>query len=56
MARKIIDLSVVLDDTIPADPPNLEALPATGFDIMAFPVKVAHASAGWCRAAAVFND
>ena len=27
MARKIIDLSVVLDDTIPADPPNLEALP-----------------------------
>ena len=35
---------------------NLESLPATGFDVMAFPVKVARASAGWCRAVAVLHD
>ena len=35
---------------------NLDQLPATGFDVMAFPVKVAKASAGWCRAVAVIHD
>ena len=35
---------------------NLEALPATGFEIMALPVKVARASAGWCRAVALIDD
>ena len=35
---------------------NLDQLPATGFEVMALPVKVAKASAGWCRAVAVFDD
>jgi len=35
---------------------NLEALPATGFEIACFPVKIARASAGWCRAVAIFED
>jgi kynurenine formamidase len=35
---------------------NLEALPATGFTVACFPVKVARASAGWCRAVAILND
>jgi kynurenine formamidase len=35
---------------------NLEALPATGYEVMALPVKVAKGSAGWCRAVAVFHD
>ena len=32
---------------------NLEALPATGFMVAAFPVKVHRASAGWTRAVAI---
>jgi kynurenine formamidase len=32
---------------------NLEALPATGFMVSCFPVKVRAASAGWCRAVAI---
>ncbi len=35
---------------------NLDSLPNTGFTVMAFPVKVARASAGWCRAVAVIHD
>jgi kynurenine formamidase len=35
---------------------RLEELPATGFDIICFPVKVHRGSAGWTRAVAVFND
>jgi len=35
---------------------NLDALPATGFEVMALPVKVARASAGWCRAVAMIHD
>jgi len=34
---------------------NLESLPATGFTVAAFPVKVAKGSAGWCRAVAIFD-
>ncbi|WP_392712516.1 cyclase family protein [Rhizobium ruizarguesonis] len=34
---------------------NLEALPATGFRIACFPVKIERASAGWCRAVAIFD-
>jgi kynurenine formamidase len=34
---------------------NLEALPATGFMISCFPVKVKAASAGWTRAVAIFG-
>ena len=35
---------------------NLEALPATGFEFMCFPVKIRAASAGWIRAVAVLQD
>ena len=35
---------------------NLESLPATGFEISCFPVKVLAASAGWTRAVAIFDD
>ena len=35
---------------------NLEALPATGFTIACFPVKIRGASAGWTRAVAIFDD
>ena len=35
---------------------NLESLPSTGFDIVAFPVKVKAASAGWTRAVAIINE
>lgn len=34
---------------------NLEALPSNGFTVCCFPVKVARASAGWCRAVAILN-
>lgn len=34
---------------------NLDQLPATGFDVMCFPVKVAKGSAGWCRPVAVLD-
>lgn len=34
---------------------NLESLPDTGFTVACFPVKVARASAGWCRAVAILN-
>jgi kynurenine formamidase len=32
---------------------NLDKLPATGFTISCFPVKIRAASAGWCRAVAI---
>ncbi|CAK7261734.1 protein of unknown function (plasmid) [Shinella sp. WSC3-e] len=32
---------------------NLDALPAIGFDVICFPVKVARGSAGWTRAVAI---
>lgn len=32
---------------------NLEALPATGFQVSCFPVKIKNASAGWTRAVAI---
>jgi kynurenine formamidase len=35
---------------------NLEALPAHGFTIACFPVKIAAASAGWTRAVAILED
>ena len=35
---------------------NLEALPATGFTIACFPVKIRAASAGWTRAVAIFEN
>jgi kynurenine formamidase len=34
---------------------NLEQLPATGFSIACFPVKIERASAGWTRAVAIFE-
>jgi kynurenine formamidase len=34
---------------------NLEALPAHGFDVSCFPVKIRGASAGWTRAVAIFE-
>jgi kynurenine formamidase len=34
---------------------NLEALPATGFTVSCFPVKIRAASAGWTRAVAIFD-
>lgn len=34
---------------------NLEVLPATGFTIACFPVKIRAASAGWTRAVAIFD-
>ena len=35
---------------------NLESLPANGFEVACFPVKVKAASAGWCRPVAIFRD
>jgi kynurenine formamidase len=35
---------------------KLETLPATGFELSCFPVKVEGASAGWIRAVAIFDD
>lgn len=35
---------------------NLEDLPATGFTLACFPVKIHAASAGWCRAVAIIED
>ncbi|GLT00156.1 cyclase [Sphingobium jiangsuense] len=35
---------------------NLEALPATGFTIACFPMKIRAASAGWTRAVAIIED
>ena len=35
---------------------NLEALPADGFTIACFPVKIARASAGWTRAVAIVDE
>ncbi len=35
---------------------NLDQLPATGFEVIALPVKVARASAGWCRPVAILSE
>jgi kynurenine formamidase len=35
---------------------HLETLPADGFTIACFPVKIHHASAGWTRAVAILDD
>ena len=35
---------------------NLAALPANGFEIACFPVKIKNASAGWSRVVAIFED
>ena len=35
---------------------NLESLPAYGFDVVCFPVKVTGGSAGWTRAVAIIDD
>ena len=35
---------------------NLEQLPATGFMVSCFPVKIAKASGGWTRAVAIIED
>lgn len=34
---------------------RLEELPATGFTVCCFPVKIKGASAGWCRAVALVD-
>ena len=34
----------------------LESLPASGFEVSCFPVKVHAASAGWTRAVAIFTE
>lgn len=34
---------------------NLDQLPGSGFEVVAFPVKVAKGSAGWCRAVAMID-
>jgi kynurenine formamidase len=35
---------------------SLEELPSTGFTLSCFSVKIEHASAGWCRAVAIFDE
>jgi kynurenine formamidase len=35
---------------------NLDKLPATGFQVVCFPVKVKDGSAGWTRAVAIIDD
>jgi kynurenine formamidase len=35
---------------------NLESLPADGFTVVCFPVKIRAASAGWTRAVAIVED
>lgn len=35
---------------------NLEQLPATGYKVICFPVKIHRASAGWTRAVAMFDE
>jgi kynurenine formamidase len=35
---------------------NLDLLPATGFEVIALPVKVARGSAGWCRPVAIIKN
>jgi kynurenine formamidase len=35
---------------------NLDALPASGFKVACFPVKIEKASAGWTRAVAIIED
>lgn len=35
---------------------NLDLLPASGFEVICFPVKIKNASAGWCRAVAVIES
>ena len=35
---------------------NLDQLPLTGYQISCLPVNVKDASAGWCRAVAIFRD
>lgn len=35
---------------------NLEALPAYGFTVSCFPVKIRKASAGWTRAVAILDE
>ena len=35
---------------------HLDQIPATGFTMSCFPTKVRGASAGWCRAVAIFED
>lgn len=35
---------------------NLEELPANGFKVACFPIKIAEGSAGWTRAVAIFED
>lgn len=34
---------------------NLDQLPSFGFTVCCFPIKIAHASAGWCRAVAIID-
>jgi kynurenine formamidase len=35
---------------------NLESLPASGFTVSCFPYKIRHASAGFVRAVAIFEE
>ncbi|MGR3454276.1 cyclase family protein [Pseudooceanicola sp.] len=35
---------------------NLDALPAKGFEVQCFPVKIKGASAGWCRPVAILRE
>lgn len=65
MARRLLDLSVLLQNGIPSDPPPLlleiedsghQQLPARGFMVVCFPAKIHRASAGWTRAVAIIDD
>jgi hypothetical protein len=70
--RRIVDLSMPLQTEIASDPSdylpeidysdhqpklhNLKTLPAHGFEVACFPVKVHRASAGWTQAVAILEE
>lgn len=65
MARRLLDLSVLLQNGIPSDPPPLlpeiedsghQQLPPQGFMVVYFPAITHRASAGWTRAMTIIDD